>query len=160
MTRLDAATAPELTRHTTIPARSIRLADGQSWGLALPAPRYRPEVVPGFDPLGRPNESIRLVARVGYPWAIERLVNDLRSACFDAGTDSASARRRFDALMSLGMALLRQAHELSWDEAVALLDLDGAGLIALVDAVLETVADGSSPTGNLTSIGGIDAFLT
>ena len=162
MTRLDASTTPDLTRSATIPARSIRLADGQPWGLALPAPRYRPEVVPGSDPLGRPRESIQLVARVGYPWAIERLVDDLRSACRHAGIDSTSVGRRFDALMNLGVALLRRAHDLSEDDAVALLDLDGEGLTDLVDAVLETVAgvaDGSSPASNLTSIGGGDAFL-
>ena len=163
MTRSDVAPAPELTRHATIPARAIRLADGQMWGLALPAPRYRPEVVAGFDPLGRPRESIRLVARWGYPWTIERLVAELRSACALAGTDATSANRRFDALMSLGVALLRRAHDLSRDDAIALLDLDGEKLAVLVDAILEIIASVVAevpPVGNLSPNGGGDAFLT
>ena len=162
MTRLATSPKPESTRAATIPARLLRLADGQSWGLALPAPRYQPEVVPGFDPLGRPTESIRLVARVGYPCDIERLVDELRSACLHAGPDSAGEGQRFDALMCLAEALLRRAHDLSREDAVALLDLDGEGLINLVDAVLETVAGvaNQSARGNPLPIGGIDAFLT
>ena len=131
----DRIPSPEETRVAAASARPVTLADGRAWGLALPGPRYRPEVVAGVDELGRPTETIRAAGRVGYPLAIDRLVVDLREAC-----RAADDRRRFDALMGLAVALLRRAHDLTVEEAVALLDLDGAGLLRLVDAVLATVA--------------------
>ncbi len=50
MTEFDGFPLPESTRHASVPVRLILLADGRLWGLALPTPRYRPEVVPGMDP--------------------------------------------------------------------------------------------------------------
>ena len=161
MTAIDVAPSPGSTRHAAVPARSITLADGQTWGLALPGPRYQPAFVPEIDPLGRPIEAIQLAVRTGYPWPIERLIADLRSAC-QAGTGPEDAHRRFGALMALAEALLRRAHHLSASEAVALFDLDGDGLVRLVDAVLETVAGGASgqsTPANVSPTGGGHAFL-
>ena len=161
MTALTVAPSPASTRHAAIPARSITLADGQAWGLALPGLRYQPAVVPEVDPLGRSITAIQLVVRTGYPWPIERLVLNLRSAC-QAGTDPEDARRRFGALMALAEALLRRAHHLSASEAFALLDLDGDGLVRLVDAVIETVAGdaaGQFTPANVSPTGGGHAFL-
>ena len=136
----DLSLSPEATRFAAIPARMILLADGQSWGLALPTPRYRPEVVAGIDSLRRPVETIRLVTRTGYPAPLERLIADLRAACLDPDHRIADTRR-FETLMALAVALLRRAHDLTLPAAVALLDLDDAGLARLVDVVLDVVAN-------------------
>lgn len=159
MTDIDVISSPDQTRHASVPARTIPLADGQHWGLALPTPRYRPEIVSGVDELGRPTETIRLVGWIGYPLPIGRLVDDLRSAC-RAEVSPEAAGRRFDALMALAVALLRRAHGLTLLEASALLDLDADGLFRLVDAVLATVAGVPSDplTGSVPcSTGGGDA---
>ena len=149
MNGLDSSPEPGSTRIAAIPARMIPLADEREWGLALPGPRYRPEVVAGVDPLGRPVATVRLVARIGYPPAIERLVADLRTACSDPASDVG----RYDALMALVVALVRRAHDLTLAEAVGLLDLDEAGLALLVDAILATVAgDSSGPPSGAKSL--------
>ena len=155
MTEFNGLPSPETTRHASVPVRQILLADGRLWGLALPTPRYRPGVIPGIDLLGRRTETIRLVARTGYPVTIERLIDRLRTACLGAN-DSTSEGERFDALIALATALLRRAHDLTLLEAVALLDLDGDGLCRLVDSVLAIVADGSMglwPEPNPSSTG-------
>jgi len=156
MSDFDVVPSPDSTRRASVPVRIISLADGQQWGLALPTPRYRPEIVPGVDELGRPAETIRVVGRVGYPLPIERLVDDLRSAC---RVEADSEGRRFGALMALAVALLRRAHDLTLLEAVELLDLDVDGLRRLVDAVLATVAgDPTRPFNeSVCSTGGDDA---
>ncbi len=158
MSDFDVLPSPDSTRRASVPARIISLADGQQWGLALPTPRYRPEIVPGVDGLGRPTETIRVVGWIGYSLPIERLIDDLRSAC-RAEVDSEGEGRRFDILMALAVALLRRAHDLTLVEAVALLDLDGDGLCRLVDMVLSTVAgDPSHPSNeSVSSTGGDDA---
>lgn len=157
MTSFGVDFSPEATRHGSVPAHPIALADGRSWGLALPAPRYRPEVVSSVDSLGRTTATTRLVARVGYPPVIEPLIDELRSAC---GTDATAVgdQRRFDALMALAVALLRRAHNLSLDAAIGLLDLDSDGLIHLVDVVTTIVAGCQPPDSgagsNLSPAGG------
>ena len=141
MNDIDAHPSPDETRRASVPARIIVLADGQPWGLALPTPRYRPEIVAGVDELGRPTETIRLLGWTGYPLSIQRLVDELRSACrAEVNPEVEVEDRRFDALMALAVALLRRAHDLTPLEAVKLLDFDGDGLLRLVDAVLATVA--------------------
>ncbi len=107
--------------------------------------------------MGRRTETIRLVARTGYPVTIERLIDRLRTACL-AANDSTSERERFDALIALAIALLRRAHDLTLLEAVALLDLDGDGLCQLVDSVLAIAAGGSmglrlDPNPSSTGVG-------
>ena len=155
MTGLPDPPTPESTRLDLVPARAVLLADGRAWGLALPTPRYRPEVVATSGAFGQPTETVRLVVRSGFPLAITRLVDDLRSASLDGG-EAGNARRRFDTLMALAVALLRRAHELGEAEALALLDLDGAGLIRLVDAVLAIVAEPPSRLrGDLVSPCGV-----
>lgn len=160
MTAPGVAPTPDSTRLPSVPARPVALADGQSWGFAVPTPRYRPEVVAGIDPLGRPAETVRLIARIGYPWPLEQQVEELHAACEADGSADGDGRR-FDALMTLAVALLRRAHDLATEEAVGLLDLDGDGLIRLVDAVLAAVAGcsaGPSTGSNRHLPGGGRAF--
>jgi len=155
MTDIDAHPSPDETRRASVPARIIVLADGRPWGLALPTPRYRPEIVAEVDELGRPTETIRLLGWTGYPLSTQRLVDELRSAC-RAEVNPEAEDRRFDALMALAVALLRRAHDLTPLEAIGLLDLDGGGLLRLVDAVLATVAGVPSDplTGSVPSTSG------
>ena len=129
---------PEATRRGLVPAESVVLADGLAWGLAGPTPRYQPEFGKTTDTRGQPEAAVRVTARLGYPWEIERLVDRLGAAC-QSGTTLAHDRERFDALMTLASALLRRAHDLDRREAEVLLDLDPAGLIRLVDAVLRII---------------------
>ena len=138
MTDFDVVLSPDLTRCASVPVQLVLLGDGQNWGLAMPSPRYRPEVVPGIDELGRPTEMVKLVARTGYPMTIHRLIDQLRSACC-AESNLEGEIRRFDALMALCLALLRRAHDLTLIDAVSLLDLDDEGLSRLVDTVLKVV---------------------
>lgn len=128
---------PDLTRRAGIPAHPVPLADGRTWGLALPEPRYRPEF--GAAPsASESRETLRVLARIGYPWLIERLVERLRVAC-RLGLGEASDRERYDALRALASALLRRAHDLGPAEAESLLALDQEGLARLVDVVLDAV---------------------
>jgi len=125
---------PDRTRREGVRAYPITLADGRSWGLALPSLRLRPEVEAGVDALGRPTETIRLAAELGYPLEIRRLVADLRAAC-----DGDEAARRYETLFRLAVALLRRAHDLSATEAATLLELGGDDLPGLVETVLAVV---------------------
>ncbi len=160
MTTLATLPAPGPTRRASVLAHPVTLADGQTWGLARPARRYRPEVVPSADVFGRIAPTVRLVVRTGYPWRIEHLVTELHSAC-RAGRDAAGDQRRYEALLDLAVALLRRAHDLTLAEAITLLDLDSAGLACLVDSVVAAVAGvpaDSSPGANLDLTGDGDAF--
>lgn len=135
-TRPDDFPSPESSRVTAVRAQPVTLADGHVWGLARPTPRYRPEAVPGVDEPGRPAGATGLGSRIGYPAAIERLVDALRVACLTPRGPATDARR-YEALMALAVALLRRAHDLEPTAAAALLlGLDEAGLVALVDEVL------------------------
>ena len=140
--------SPAASSRAAVAARGVILADGRTWGLALPGPRYRPAVATRLDDLGRPVRSVRVAARLGYPRAVEILIDRLRLAC-GAGPDHDGEHQRFAALMDLAVALLTRAHDLTPDQAGALLDLDRDGLARLVDAVLAALAGmtGSDPPG-------------
>jgi hypothetical protein len=108
---------PERTRFEDVPVVEVELADGDTWGLALPGPRLHPLVRHESDPFGRPQVRIELAARVGYPIEIWRLCEELMSACRD--DDAARSR---DVFLGLATALLRAAHDVDAEEAAALLD--------------------------------------
>lgn len=139
-------THAERTRKESVPALDVELADGDAWGLALPGPRLHPVVRREADPFGRPLARIELAARVGYPLAIRRLRDDLAAACRD--DDAARSR---DAFLRLATALLRAAHDVSAEEAAALLDprrLDLARIAReLIPAAFVGDADPSRPGG-------------
>ncbi len=133
---MDNRPTPEATRREWVRASPIVLADGQAWHFAGPSPRLRPEVVAGLDALGRPVEQVRVVAAIGYPLEIRRLVDGLREAC-----EVGPADFQYDALIRLAVALLRRAHDLDLADAAELLEMSLADLPALVDAIL-SVATG------------------
>ncbi len=133
----DARPTPDRTRREGVRASPIPLADGRAWGLALPTHRLRPEFEAGVDALGRPTETVRVVAEFGYPLEVRRLVDDLRSAC-----EAGSPGPQYEALFTLAVALLRRAHDLGPAEAAALFESDVDDLPGLVDAVLAVVTGG------------------
>ncbi len=130
----DARPTPDRTRREGVHAAPITLADGQAWGLALPSLRLRPEVVVGVDALGRPDETIRVVAEVGYPAELRRLVAGLRSA-----SEGGDPGPQYEALFRLAVALLRRAHEIDAADAASLLETGVDDLPGLVEAVLSVV---------------------
>ena len=136
---METAISPQRSRREGVPASPIELADGNSWWLALPATRLKPEVVEGVDHLGRPSRSIRLIAELGYPMEIRRLIADLHSAC-----DSLDPGGQYEALIGLAAALLCRAHDIEWTAAVPLLELGLEDLPRLVEAVLSVVSGGPS----------------
>ena len=148
---MDASISPGRTRREGVGAFSITLADGHRWGLALPSPRIRPVVVEGVDPLGRPSSSIRLVSEYGYPLAIRRLIDDLRSAC-----DQEAAERQYESLIRLAAALIRRAHDIDLTEAASLLELGVDELSGVVEAVLSVVSGQCPVDSPSPRKGGVD----
>ena len=145
---MEILTSPDRTRREGVEAFPVRLADGRAWGLALPSPRLRPEVVRGVDELGRPAPSIRLVSEFGYPLEIRRFIEGLRSSC-----EFGDQERQFEALICVAAALVRRAHEIDLTEAIALLELGVEDLPGFVEVVLAVVSgdlvhpDGSRKEG-------------
>jgi hypothetical protein len=128
--RLD----PILTRRTNVEVLLTTLADGNCWGLALPSSRLRPKVVHGVDILGRPTETIEVVAEFGYPLEIRRRIDDLRLAC-----EQEPAEMQWEALIRLAAALLRRAHDIEPADAARLLELEVDDLAEFVETVLSTI---------------------
>jgi hypothetical protein len=137
--------APEVTRLPDVPSRSLRLADGNTWGFALPSRRLIPSVVRTMDPLGRTTESISARVETGYPLEIRRLWNDLRRA-HETGFPAA----HYEAFLALAVSLLRRAHDISPSEARELLSVADEEWPRLVDEILailtSTRAETSSPS--------------
>lgn len=131
---MDERPTPDRTRRREIRAVPLTLADGLAWGLALPATRLRPTVVWGVDSLGRPTEAIRLVAEYGYPAEIRRAIDRLRSEC-EAG--DASGQR--EAILALGVALLRRAHDVGAAFAASLFETGPGAFPRLAEAIVEVV---------------------
>ena len=125
---------PESSRRDGIAAFPIILADGQPWGFALASSRFKPEVVPGVDDLGRPVEIVRVVTEVGYPLAIRRQIDELRCSC-----ESGEAQGQYEALIRLAMSLLRRAHDLEPRVAASLLEVGAEDLPDFVNALLSVV---------------------
>ena len=148
---METVNPPDRSRRPGVAACPITLADANSWGLALPSPRLRPEVVERVDSLGRPTRTIRLLVEFGYPLEIRRLIDDLKSAC-DRGDPSG----QYEALIRLASALICRAHEIDMAEAASLLEMDVDQLPAFVEAVLSVVTgDGRLPL-DANRKGGID----
>jgi hypothetical protein len=125
---------PDRTRREGVEAFSIILADGNSWGLALPSLRLSPRVVEGVDSLGRPTATIRVATKLGYPLEISRLIDDLRAACEQEGAEC-----QYESLIRLAAALVRRAHKIELADAAALLEMGVDQLRGLVEAVLSVV---------------------
>jgi hypothetical protein len=148
---MDTSTLPNRTRCEGIEAHFIRLADGNSWGLALPSTRLRPEVIEGVDNLGRPSRTIRLVSEFGYPLQIRRLINDLRAAC-----DQGTPEWQYEALFRLAAALICRAHDIDLDLAASLLELGIDDLPRFVDSVLSVASGECSLNPEATRKGEVD----
>lgn len=137
--------APEATRLPDVPSRPIRLADGNTWGFALPSRRLIPSVVRTTDPLGRTIESISAWVETGYPLEIRRLWDDLRRA-----HETGSPAPHYEAFLALAISLLRRAHDISPAEARELLSVADEEWPRLVDEILAIVtstrAETSSPS--------------
>lgn len=127
---------PERTRRPGVRAASLALADGLAWGLALPAARLRPSVVRGVDALGRPTQTIRLVEEFGYPPAINRAIDRLRSEC---KYGDPSGQR--EAVVALGVALLLRAHDIEDAYAASLFETNSESFPRLAETIVEIVAD-------------------
>lgn len=136
---METPISPEGSRREGVEVFSITLADGNLWGLALPSPRLRPDVVEGLDALGRTTRTVRLLTEFGYPLEIRRLIDDVRSAC-----DRGEVKGQYEALILLAAALITRAHDIDPSTAAALLEMDIADLPGFVEAVLSVVS-GSLP---------------
>jgi len=132
---MDTSTSPNSTRRDGVDAFPVTLADGNQWGLALPSPRLRPEVIETVDRLGRPSTSIRLISESGYPREIRRFIDELRSAC-----DLGEPDQQFLAFFQLATALIRRAHDIDLKQAANLLEIGVNELPAFVDLVLSVVS--------------------
>jgi hypothetical protein len=131
---MDERCLPDPTRRAGVEAFPIRLADGNSWGLALPTTRLKPRVTRCVDSLGRPTETMQVETEYGYPLEIRRLVDDLRIAC-----DRESAEIQHAALFRLAAALIRRVHDLERDDLADLLEMDLEELPRFVATVLSVV---------------------
>jgi hypothetical protein len=148
---MDTPISPDCTRHEGVEALSILLADGNRWGLALPSPRLRPEVIEGVDRLGRPSTKVRLVSEFGYPLEIRRLIDDLRSAC-----DQGDSERQFEALIRLAAALICRAHNIDLKLAASLLEMGVDDLPGFVETVLLVVSGECPVNSGATRMGKVD----
>ncbi len=137
--------APEATRLPDVPIRPLRLADGNTWGFALPSLRLIPSVVRTTNSLGQTTESVSARVETGYPLEIRRLWDDLRRA---HETDSPAPH--YEAFFALAVSLLRRAHDISPSDARELLSVADEEWPRLVDEILAIVtstrAETSSPS--------------
>lgn len=108
--------SPDETRDSDVPAVEVELADGRTWGLALPGPRLHSITRREVDAFGRRRVRIDLATWVGYPLEVLRLWAEVVAArCHDDA-------RPIEAFRRLAIAALRIAHEIGTEEAEALLD--------------------------------------
>jgi hypothetical protein len=138
---MDERSWADQTRLEGVESVSIRLADGNLWGLALPRPRIRPKVVRGVDALGRPIETIQIVTEFGYPLEIRRLIDDLRIS-----VEQGTAESQYEALFRLAVSLIRRTHDLELLEVAGLLEMDLEDLPNFVETILSVVTGGCLAT--------------
>ena len=124
----------EPTAREGVRVAEVTLADGQRWGLALPTLRYRPSVVRSVDALGRSSETIELVVEAGYPIGIRRAIDALRAACEHGTTPDQE-----QAICSLGVALVMQAHQVDSSFAASLFDATSSEFVRVAEVILNTV---------------------
>jgi hypothetical protein len=122
---------PNATRREEVPARMIRLADGNYWGFARPTVRLTPMVATDLDRLGRKVEHVTVAIGFGYPPMIERLIDGVRSTC-----DRGSVSQQYETFFSLAAALLHRSHDLSREAACELLAVSEDELFRLVREVM------------------------
>ncbi len=142
---------PEKTRRLGVETFPIKLADGRIWGLALPRPRIRLNVLPGVDPIGRPIETIGLVTVFGYPLEIRRLIEELQRT-----STQGSAELQHEALFRLAMALVQRAHEVPTEIVADLLEMELDELPAFVETVVSVVTGESLELIDLPRKSGAD----
>jgi hypothetical protein len=118
------------------------LADGNSWGFALPTVRYSPAVAVSPDAFGRPVERVTVEVGFGYPLEIQRLIDKFRTA-----SELGTAAEQYAAFFALGAALLRRAYDLDLTTACELLEVSDADLPHVVNAALEAISgSGRTPS--------------
>jgi hypothetical protein len=75
------------TRREGIPVLEVVLADGDTWGLALPTHRRHPVVICDLDEFGRPLIRVEVQTRLGYRLEIDRLWGLVLATCRDGSAD-------------------------------------------------------------------------
>lgn len=138
-------TTPDSSRREGIPARLIRLADGNDWGFSRPTVRLIPKVITDLDRLGRPVERITVEIGFGYPLDVQQLIDGVRSAC-----ECGSVSQQYEAFFSMATAVLLRVHEISRATACELLAVSEHDLPQLVQEVMAVVSemDSTSETNN------------
>lgn len=136
----DRRPCPIARRNVVVPGVPLTL-DGQTWYLAAAVERYRP----AFEG----DLMVGVSTYRGFPPRSEAAVAEMLRVVEDG-------QLPVHVLFTVGASLLRAAHNLSAEEAAEVLDLDGPGVDALVDAVVRAVrgqipvddphAHASSPT--------------
>ena len=94
---------PESTRRYDVPARQIRLADGNCWGFVTPTVRLTPRVDSQIDVLGRKTEKVVVELQFGYGPKVQELLDRMREYL-----NADSRLCQYEAFFSLAVALLRQ----------------------------------------------------
>jgi hypothetical protein len=132
---------PASTRREGIPARSIRLTDGDYWDFARPTVRLTPSVATEFDQLGRPVDRVTVGIGFGHPPKINKLVSDLRAAC-----ENGPVSQQYEAFFSLAATLLRRAHDIDLAAACELLAVSEEELCRLVTEVMAVALEVQPPS--------------
>jgi hypothetical protein len=131
---------PEETRDEDVPAVEVELADGNTWGLALPGIRLRPMTRRETNLFGRPRVRIEVATETHYALEVRRLWDEVLAASRDV---SEGCR---DAFLRLAVALLRTAHEIEQDEAEALLDPRRVDLERVARELIPAAFGSAGPT--------------
>ena len=131
---------PDSTRREGISARSVRLADGNRWGFALPSVRLKPRVIIVPDEFGRQCEHISVDAAIGHPLEIERLYRTVQAV-----SGGGVVREQYAAFFSLAVALLRRAHDIGVETACELLEVSASELPYLVRVVISVASGREDP---------------
>ena len=139
---------PQSTRREGIPSQSFRLADCELWGFARPTIRLSPKVVKSLDVMGRPRERICVELGFGYPYEIERLIENVR-----VSHEHGSTKEQYDAFFELAVRLLRRCHDLSQEFACEVLTVSEEELPLLVEVVMSLVSESERTTLDETGQG-------
>ena len=119
------------TRRPGVPVLEVALADGDTWGLALPTQRRHPVVIRERDEFGRLVVRIEIATRIGYRPEIRRLWESILSACREG-----SAEEQATSFGRLVASLLLAAHDIDSAHAEALLDARRVDLGRIARALL------------------------
>ena len=133
------------TRREGIPILEVVLADGNTWGLALPTHRRRPVLISDLDDFGRPLLQVEVQTRLGYRLEIHRLWELVLAACRDGSADEQTS-----AFRHLVVVLLLTAHAIDRTLAEALVDSHRVDLGRIARALIPTAFG----QGDLSCFGG------